>query len=301
MVELIFDNADLSVGVYKGNDLGSVVVTFTSLMLPSNGVRLDSWNSFRYGFREQGFIDVKQTSIFFVAKNNDWYENDSLLKALVVVKNHDVYKHSNKRILHGVSMGAYCASMLCNRLEATSLFLGSPQLLVDFSDAVLEKRWVELRKRINFTHNCALDEIKKFKGRKFIFVDPLHEDDMNQLSLIGKSLLLDELYFVDGAGHMAFVYLNKLGVLNEITTSILSGHDPRSLLNNAKSNIVKEDVNVEAIKKAIQLPHLADIYREFAIIFKSDQKLHLSLLKKALKTRPYGPLIRKLYRLAVAG
>jgi len=296
-VSLIYDSEDLSLGVFEGGGAETVVITFSSLMLPRDGIKENAWNSFKYGFQEPFLLKNNVSAFFLVSKKNNWWETDCLNRVVEIVKDHKVYNRAKKIILHGASMGGYASLLACNSLNADVLFLGSPQFSIDKKIAGFENRWPELRQHICFKHNNAIQNFNQFKGEVHLFVDPLHDGDMAQLNLAHYNRENCFIHEVEGAGHMAFLHLKKLGVLDTITHEVLKGINPRKTLLKAKANSVRKALQFDEVVKALKLNENADVYRELSQIF--DAELRVSLLKKALRERPNGPLIKKLLKQAM--
>jgi len=78
-VELLYDSENIALGSYESGVNTTLFITFSALILPLDGTQEESWNKFRYGFRESYCLSKSINSYFIVSKKNNWYETDDFL------------------------------------------------------------------------------------------------------------------------------------------------------------------------------------------------------------------------------
>lgn len=218
---------------------------------------------------------------------------------LDVLKNHYMYRNANYKILHGASMGAYGAMLSLSKLQAEALFLESPQFSIDNKVATFENRWLELRKELNLLYNNAIYNFNNYEGWSYIFLDPLHLNDVLQLSLVNTCKKNCNIIELEGADHMAFLYLKKIDLLDKVTEDVINSINPKQRILEYKRHLLKEIQNLNKVKKICTLKQTSDILRELSIVYQNDIKIQVNLLTKAHKLRPTGPLINKLLQNAL--
>lgn len=295
-MRVIYEDENIALGVSEKNDSCNAVITFTSLFLPNQSVKKESWNSFSFGFNEKLISTLDLNAFYFVSKKNNWYESVSLDKAVEKLLKDSFFLSINKKVLHSTSMGAYGCIKVCNKLSADYMFIGSPQFSIDSIVAPAEERWKEITNNLTLMHNDAIENINIFSGRLLILVDPNHRLDMKQLELADINIS-DDVVFLPGAGHMPFQYLMKAGVL-EICCKLAFSCEESAF--KKIRDIINEHFNkalsISAIERALLLPSYTDTCRELSLIDTLTPKLRLLLIKKALSQRPDGPYIKKIYK-----
>lgn len=295
-MRIIFEDENIALGVSEINNHPTAVITFSSLFLPNQMVKVDSWNSFSFGFNEKLITNLGLNAFYFVSKKNNWYESVSLDLAVESLLKDRFYQTINKKVLHSTSMGAYGCLKVCNSLSADYLFLGSPQFSIDSNIAKDETRWKELTSDLPLIHNNAIENINAFTGKVIILLDPNHRLDMKQLELT-KLSVCENVVFLPGAGHMSFQYLMKAGILELCCKYAFSFEDNEFInVRNVIDEYYKKILDLKPIEKALSLPEYADTLRELALIDSLQPALRLNLIKKALKERPNGPYIKSVYR-----
>lgn len=298
-VKLLYDSENFALGSYESSAKTTLLITFSALILPRNGIQEESWNKFRYGFRESYCLSKSINSFFIVAKKNHWYETNDFFTMLDVLKNHYMYRNANYKILHGASMGAYGAMLSLSKLQVEALFLGSPQFSIDNKVATFENRWLELRKELNLLYNNAIYNFNNYEGWSYIFLDPLHLNDVLQLSLVNTCKKNCNIIELEGADHMAFLYLKKIDLLDKVTEDVINSINPKQRILEYKRRLLKEIQNLNKVKKICTLKQTPDILRELSIVYQNDIKIQVNLLMQAHKLRPTGPLINKLLQNAL--
>lgn len=295
-MRVIFEDENIALGVEEKNTKPTAVITFTSLFLPKQRIKNNAWNSFSFGFNEKFISTLDQNAFYFVSKKNNWYETESFDIAIKCLLNDQFFIFCEKRVLHSASMGAYACLKACNQLKADYLFLGSPQFSIDKRIARSEVRWKELTSVLTLLHNDAIKNINAFKGKVLIILDPNHSLDMKQLGL-SKINILENVIFLPGCNHMSFQYLMKAGLFELCCKLAFSFDDHKffSIRNVVDSYYVKT-VNFGRVEKALNLHEHADIYRELSLLDCFSPTLRVKLIKKALRERPDGPYIKKIFK-----
>ncbi|MEL0660261.1 hypothetical protein V6255_14075 [Psychromonas arctica] len=295
-MRIIFEDENIALGVDEKNNTPTAIITFTSLFLPNQRVKDDSWNSFSFGFNEKYISTLDINAFYFVSKKNNWYESISLDLALECLFKDAFFLFINTKVLHSTSMGAYGCLKVCNKLSVDYLFLGSPQFSIDNKIALNEKRWSELTSDLTLIHNDAIQNINKFTGKIIIILDPNHFLDMKQLELANLNFA-EDIIFLPGAGHMPFQYLMKAGILELCCDLAFSFDDSKFYsIRNVINDFYQKKLDWDLVEKALSLPAYADTCRELALIDSFPPGLRMILIKKALKERPNGPYIKAVYK-----
>ena len=221
----LFRSEDFVVRAVTGFDPTVCVVTFDSY---SDRRTLD-----RPGFGEAFFRERRIDAIHVIARANDWYQHEEILKICETIA---AATATYARVYaYGSSMGGYAAIRFGGFAGAESAIALSPQFSIDKKSAAFEHRWETDGRRIDFS--IERKQLIPFVKRAFVAYDP-NDLDSRHVELFRRKTSLIEAP-IPGAGHPVTGFLAEAGLLGEFVLGIVRETlDVTSLL--ARANAMRE-------------------------------------------------------------
>ena len=291
----LFRSSDFLARAVTGFDPAVCVVTFDSY---SDYRGLD-----RPGFGEAFFRDRRIDAIHVIARANDWYQHEDILKACEAVASAAAgYSHV---FSYGSSMGGYAAIRFGALVGAEAAIALSPQYSIDRRSAPFEKRWEADTRRIGFAIERKAN--LPFVRRAYIAYDP-NDLDRRHVDLFRQRTEVVDVAIPDG-GHPVTGFLAEAGLLSEFVLGVAGGaidledfttraHAARertpqywAVLSERSTDL---RARVDLAKHALSLAPLDLGYKircARALALNGDHSAALALFDEALGEQPTNPVL----------